>query len=159
MDSAAGETLRRTLGNLMHEGARLMRRRFAQLARETALPLNQSEATVLVRISRHEGATQAAVAQQLDIEPIALVHLLDGLQAKGLVERRPSPTDRRVRTLWLGPEAAAVIKRIVAIRETVRNEAFAGMVAEQREELLDCLAVLGANLRQASTQATTRTEA
>ncbi len=42
---------------------------------------------------------------RLDIEPIALVRMLDKLHEEGLVERRAHPTDRRVRTLWLTPGA------------------------------------------------------
>ena len=146
------EAPRATLGNLMHDGARLMRRRFMQLADRSALSLNPSEASALVRIARHEGSSQTALALQLDIEPIALVRLLDGLQARGLIERRPSATDRRVRTLWLGSQAPPMLRQVLAIRATVREEALTGIAQPQRDALLDSLRTLRVNLRDATTR-------
>ena len=41
--------------------------------------------------------SQAEVATWLDIEPMALVRMLDKPHEKGLVERRAHPTDRQQR--------------------------------------------------------------
>ncbi len=85
----------------------LVKRRFERAARHTGLPITRRQAAVLLYIARKEGVSQAEVATWLDIEPIALVRMLDKLNEEGLVERRAHPTDRRVRTLWLMPAARA----------------------------------------------------
>src|SRR5437879_2781666 len=97
--------LQPNIGAMMHDVARLIRRRFERRARQTGLPITRQQARALLHIARNEGLSQAAVATMLDIEPIALVRMLDRLHEEGLVERRPHPTDRRVRTLWLTPLA------------------------------------------------------
>ena len=95
--------LQPNVGALMHDVARLMRRRFERRTRQTGLAITRQQARALLATARNEGVSQAAIATLLDIEPIALVRLLDRLHEEGLVERRLHPTDRRVRTLWLTP--------------------------------------------------------
>jgi DNA-binding MarR family transcriptional regulator len=96
----------RTFGFLIHDVGRLMKRRFDRGARQTGLPITRRQAAVILYVARNEGVSQAEVAATLDLEPIALVRMLDKLHEEGMVERRAHPTDRRVRALWLTPAAA-----------------------------------------------------
>jgi len=119
---AEAEAADRTFGFLVHDVSRLIRRRFERLARQTGLLITRRQAAVVLYIARNEGVSQAEVATWLDIEPIALVRMLDKLHEEGLVERRAHPTDRRVRTLWLTSRAEPVVKRILEItRRSARN--------------------------------------
>ena len=138
--------LQPNVGALLHDVARLIRRRFERRARQCGLPITRQQARALLYIARNEGLSQAAVATMLDIEPIALVRLLDRLHEEGLVERHPHPTDRRVRTLWLTPLAWGVIDRVLAINATVREEACAGLPPAEREMLMKCLGRMKENL-------------
>ena len=138
--------VRRTLGFLLQDASRLMRRRFILRARESGLPLNQSETSVLQHVAYEEGINQANLATQLDIEPITLVRLLDRLQEAGLIERRPHPTDRRSWTLWLTDAAHPMLDRIATIRLAVREEALAGLSAAMAQELVDALVRIRENL-------------
>ena len=138
--------VRRTLGFLLHDTSRMMRRRFVQRAREEGLPLSRSEASVLLQVAHEQGISQATLATRLEIEPIALVRLLDGLQQSSLIERRLHPTDRRVRTVWLTPRAEPVLRHIRAITAATRREAVAGLAPAQVEMLTDLLLAIRANL-------------
>ena len=131
--------LQPNIGALMHDVARLMRRRFERRTRQTGLSITRQQARALLSVARNEGLSQAAVATLLDIEPIALVRLLDRLHEEGLVERRLHPTDRRVRTLWLTPLGWTVVDRILAINAQIREEACAGLNPAMREVLLQTL--------------------
>lgn len=142
-DAAA---LQPNIGALVHDVARLIRRRFDRRARQTGLPLTRHQARALLLIARNEGLRQAAVATMLDIEPIALVRMLDRLHDEGLVERRPHSTDRRVRTLWLTPLAWSVIDRVLAINAEIREEACAGLAPAVRELLIRALGGMKDNL-------------
>ncbi len=93
----------RTFGFLIHDVSRLLKRRFERAARHTGLPITRRQAAVMLYIARHQGREPGRGCDWLDIEPIALVRMLDKLHEEGLVERRAHPTDRRVRTLWLTP--------------------------------------------------------
>jgi MarR family transcriptional regulator, transcriptional regulator for hemolysin len=138
--------LQPNIGALLYEVARLMRRRFERRARQTGLAITRQQARALLYIARNEGLSQAAVATMLDIEPIALVRLLDRLHEEGLVERHPHPTDRRVRTLWLTPLAWRVIDRVLAINAEVREEACAGLSPAMRDMLMQALGQMKGNL-------------
>ncbi len=73
--------------------SRLVKRRFERQARQTGLLITRRQAAVVLYIARNEGVSQAEVAAWLDIEPIALVRMLDKLQ-RGGAGRTPRPPDR-----------------------------------------------------------------
>ena len=150
--------LQPNIGAMLHDVARLMRRRFERRARQTGLPITRQQARALLHIARNEGLSQAAIATMLDIEPIALVRLLDRLHEEGLVERRPHPTDRRVRTLWLTPLAWDVIDRVLAINVEVREEACAGLAPAARELLMRVLGEMKDRLLMAEARETAAAE-
>ncbi len=141
-DAASG----RTFGSLVQDVARLLKRHFERRARQSGLPITRRQATVIIYISRHEGVSQAEVATWLNIEPIALVRMLDKLCEEGLVERRAHPTDRRVRTLWLTDAAQPVLERILEINQAIRAEAFVGLPDTARDPLIEALVLIKDNL-------------
>ena len=136
----------RAFGFLVHDVSRLIKRRFDRRARQTGLPITRRQAAVVLYVARNEGVSQTEVATWLDMEPIALVRMLDKLNEEGLVERRAHPTDRRVRTLWLTPAAQPVVTQILAINKAIREEAFAGMPAHARDTVIDILDGIKGNL-------------
>jgi MarR family transcriptional regulator for hemolysin len=138
--------LQPNIGAMMHDVARLIRRRFERRARQTGLPITRQQARALFHIARNEGLSQAAVATMLDIEPIALVRILDRLHEEGLVDRRLHPTDRRVRTLWLTPLGWDVVDRVLALNAETREAACAGLPPAARETLMRTLDHMKGNL-------------
>jgi MarR family transcriptional regulator for hemolysin len=136
----------RNFGFLVHDVSRLIKRRFDRMARQTGLPITRRQAAVVLYVARNEGVSQTEVATWLDLEPIALVRMLDKLNEEGLVERRAHPTDRRVRTLWLTPAARLVVTQILAINKTIRDEAFGGMPTHARDTVIDILDAIKGNL-------------
>jgi MarR family transcriptional regulator, transcriptional regulator for hemolysin len=136
----------RNFGFLVHDVSRLIKRRFDRKARQTGLPITRRQAAVMLYIARNEGVSQTEVATWLDLEPIALVRMLDKLHDEGLVERRAHPTDRRVRTLWLSPAAGPVVTQILSINRAIREESFAGMPMPARETVIDILDAIKGNL-------------
>jgi MarR family transcriptional regulator for hemolysin len=136
----------RAFGFVVHDVSRLIKRRFERRARQMGLPITRQQAAVVLNIAGNEGVSQAEVAAWLDIEPIALVRMLDKLHDEGLVERRAHPTDRRIRTLWLTKAAHPVVARILAINEAIRQEAFASLPPATRDVLIDVLSHIKRNL-------------
>jgi MarR family transcriptional regulator, transcriptional regulator for hemolysin len=145
-ESRAPTGFGRNFGFLVHDVSRLIKRRFDRKARQTGLPITRRQAAVMLYIARNEGVSQTEVATWLDLEPIALVRMLDKLHDEGLVERRAHPTDRRVRTLWLTPAAALVVTRILSINKAIREESFAGMPPQVRDTVIDILDAIKGNL-------------
>ena len=146
----------RTLGFLLHDVARLLRKRFEQNARH--LGLTRSQWQVLAWLSLNEGIHQGGLAELLEIEPITLARLIDKLDESGLVERRAHPTDRRIRLLYLRPAARPLMDEMWPIAADTREEALHGISARDREQLLELLALVKTNLLEASASAAAERE-
>jgi MarR family transcriptional regulator, transcriptional regulator for hemolysin len=142
----------RTLGFVINDVARLMRKRFEQRARAAALGLTRAQAAVLAHLARQEGINQVSLAQILELEPITLARLLDRLQAARLIERRPDPKDRRAHLLYLTDAAFPLLDRIFALAAEVREDALAGVAEPQRSLLLEMLIAMKANLTEEASE-------
>src|SRR5262245_5911454 len=136
--------LDKNLGFLLHDVARLMRKRFEQNARE--LGLTRSQCSVLAHLARHDGIQQSTLAEILEVEPITLTRLVDRLEQMGLVARQFHPTDRRIRLLSLTEAARPKLADIFAIGTQTRGEALEGVADQDRDRVIDVLSTMKANL-------------
>jgi MarR family transcriptional regulator, transcriptional regulator for hemolysin len=146
------------LGFLVHDVARLMRKRFEQHAR--GLGLTRSQWQVLAYLSRNEGISQTGLADLLDIEPITLSRIVDRLVDTGFVDRTPHATDRRVWCLRLTEAARPKLKQVRELGEETRCETLAGVSQADQQRLVKTLLALRSNLSVAcETQATNKKKA
>lgn len=132
-----------TIGFLLHDAARLLKRDFERRAR--SLGLTRAQWQTLFHLKRNEGCNQAALADVLDVEPITLARVLDRLEASGLIERRVDPNDRRARLLFLGPDAAPLLEQLQALGAQTREIALAGISDADRERLTELIGRVRAN--------------
>ena len=138
------EDLDRTFGFVLHDVARLLRKRFEQRAR--GLGLTRSQWSVLAHLARHEGINQTSLADILDVEPITLARLLDRMEAAGWVERRKDLRDRRTRLLFLTEKAHPVLAQMWVLGRANREDAMAGLSPACRDQLIESLLQIKANL-------------
>ncbi|EIE51238.1 MarR family transcriptional regulator [Citreicella sp. 357] len=110
------------------------------------LDLSQARWNVLFELSRNEEVTQIELAHRLGIEAATLVRLLDGLEGAGLIERRPSATDRRAKTLHLTEVACPLIVRMKKISATSRAEILEGISLEDLRIATKVLSGIAARL-------------
>lgn len=136
-----------TLGFLLHDAARLLRKRFEQRARHFGLTRSQWQAMAF--LAPREGIHQGALADLLDVEPITLMRVLDKLEERGLIERRQHPTDRRSRLLYLTPAAHPLLTEMRRLGDATRAEALAGLSDADRESLFRMLSTVKSNLAEA----------
>jgi MarR family transcriptional regulator, transcriptional regulator for hemolysin len=141
------EDNRRTLGFLLHDVARLLRKRFEQNARGSGLTRSQWQ--VLAYLDRNEGIQQGGLAELLELEPITLGRIVDKLQAIGLVERQPHPTDRRIWLLRLTAKAKPKLDELKVLGEGTRREALRNISESDQERLIKLLTTLKGNLASA----------
>jgi MarR family transcriptional regulator, transcriptional regulator for hemolysin len=132
------------LGFLLHEVARLLRKRFEQNARGSGLTRSQWQ--VLTYLVQNEGINQARLAELIEIEPITLGRIADRLETLMLIKRNPHPTDRRRRLLYLLPIARSALEQAGACGDVTHREALAGVSEADRQHLLKTLQALKANL-------------
>lgn len=97
---------------------------------------------VLTALRENETRTQAALADRIGADKTRLIPVLDDLQARGLIERRPDPADRRVRLLTITAEGR---KLATATQNAIqRNEepVLAKLSHDDRETFLRALRIL-----------------
>jgi DNA-binding MarR family transcriptional regulator len=73
------------------------------------------------------------------------------LERRGLVERRPHPTDGRARGVALTREGRSVFKKAWSLSESTRRQLLDGMAPDQVTSLVQSLKRLSARLEQEST--------
>jgi DNA-binding MarR family transcriptional regulator len=108
---------------------RLFRRVFDR--RAAHLGLTRAQWRALSRIERAEGLTQAQLAEDLDLEPIAVGRVIDRLVQADFVERRADPDDRRCWRLHLAPKSSEVMAKMKRIASTLREDVLAEVGDEE----------------------------
>jgi MarR family transcriptional regulator for hemolysin len=140
-------TTKREIAFNINDVARLLRTYADQKA--ASYSLTRAKWAVLARLDRFEGLKQNELAEMLDLQPISLTRLLDGLSENGLVERRSCPNDRRAKRLFLTPAARPLLDRLSELGENLMTTALAGLDQSETSALLTSLTTIKENLRQA----------
>lgn len=117
--------LKRELIFQLVETARLLRTYVDQRARHHGT--TRAQWGVLARLRRHEGLNQAALAEQLELQPISLARLIDRLEQQNFLQRRADPADRRAHLLHLTPEGRALVDDLDALRGQIADEVLDGV--------------------------------
>jgi MarR family transcriptional regulator for hemolysin len=110
-----------------------------------ALGLTRSQLRVVLHLTREQGLTQVRIAEDLEMGKVAVGGLLDRLEAKGLVERRPHPTDRRASSVFLTAKSDALHKPILKSGGHVIRQMVAGISPKDQERLVDLLLMVKQN--------------
>lgn len=99
----------------------------------------------LFKISRCATTTVASLARDLETDPASMTRALDRLEAKGLVARERSTTDRRVVQLALTPEGDKVAAQVPPVLADVLNGHLSDFTHDEWQLLLRLLRRMLAN--------------
>ena len=116
------------------------------------LGLTRSQLRIILHLSRRDGLTQVRIAEDLEMGKVAVGGLLDRLQGKGLVQRKPHPTDRRATHVFLTPSAEALYNPIVESGRYVMGRMLAGISTRKQKELIDLLLTVKQNTQNIITK-------
>jgi MarR family transcriptional regulator for hemolysin len=112
---------------LLYDVARIMRTRADQSAR--LMGMTRAQWVILAWVEMRPGLSQNELAALVEVEPITVGRLVDRLEARGILERRNDPKDRRIRRLHLTDAARPVLEQIQAYR-TILNTQFADILGQ-----------------------------
>lgn len=119
-------------------------RRFHQILEP--LELEPGEFALLRAVSASDGEPQNALAERLHISPSWMVAIVDQLERRELLERRPHARDRRVRNLHLTPAGKKLLKQAERRAQQFDLQVSDPLTETELQQLLDLLQRVGAAL-------------
>jgi DNA-binding MarR family transcriptional regulator len=126
------------LSQLGYHSSRLWQGRLAPLG------LEPRHVMLLRHVAIAEGRSQQALGEAVQIPPSRMVALVDILEQRGLLRRRPDPNDRRVRTLHLTRDGWRLLDKVMEISLEHERQLCKGLQPAEREQLITLLSRLAA---------------
>ena len=109
------------------------------------LDLTPPQTGLLRAVAQAPGSSQQALAELLGTPATRLVALVDGLEERGLVERRRNPADRRLHAVHLTDAGTALLRDIGRVAREHDEAVLASLDADERARLHDLLSKLAAD--------------
>jgi DNA-binding MarR family transcriptional regulator len=110
------------------------------------LKLEPGEFALLRAVSASEGESQNALAERLHISPSWMVAVVDELEGRGLLERKPHARDRRIRNLHLTPSGKKLLKQAEQQAERFDRQVTEPLSERELRQLLDLLERVAAGI-------------
>lgn len=132
------------VGYLIGDVSRMIRTVYDR--RVEPLGLTRAQWRVMTRLNRLESCTQTELAIELEIEKPTLGKLIERLEAKGWVKRRPDSNDARSKLVHLTPAAQPVLREMRSEAEAVVDGIFAGLGTDDAARLYVMLDQIKGNL-------------
>lgn len=136
-ESIAGDKAPSSLAFLLSQVGIHAARRFAERMEE--IDLQPPLFRVLNLIDAAEGHSQQAIGKAIEVPAPRMVALVDELEKRGMVERRPDPDDRRVRALFLTSKGRKTLARGREIAGAHERDLTRGMAPADRKRLVELL--------------------
>lgn len=94
---------------------------------------------VLLLLDSREPESQQQAARRLSVDRTTMVSLIDGLEAKGLVTRRPDTADRRRNVVELTDAGRATLTEALRASDEAEAELLAALDATEAAQFRDML--------------------
>lgn len=135
---------RTAFGHTVADVTRLLRRVFDR--RATELQLTRAQWRALSRIHRQPGLSQKQLAEELELEPLAVGRVIDRLESTGFVERRADPADRRCWRLFPAARSAEVMAGMKRLANGLHAEILSDVTADELDTAMRVLERVRDNL-------------
>lgn len=135
IDEVARDGIR--LSFLMHDVSRMRRSVYDQFMKP--LGITRAQWWVLAHLSRHDGMMQTQLADVLEVGKASLGDVIESLESGGWVDRRPDPTDKRAKRVYLTKPAQGLIKRMTSLEVEFNDRIFADLPLTERAALFNSL--------------------
>lgn len=114
--------------------------------RVRSLGLTRPQWLALTRLHRRPGASQSELADMMEIEKAPAGRLIDRLEEKGWIERRPDRADRRVNRIYLTDRGLRIHAAILPTAESTVSDALSALSDAERRQVTKLMARVKATL-------------
>ena len=101
--------------------------------------LTSGQPKVLDYLKDHNGAVQKDIAAGCHIEPAYLTAILNGMETKGLIERRLCPDNHRFYNVYLTETGRLYVGRLENEFDTIESYALQNFSEADKEQLIEYL--------------------
>jgi DNA-binding MarR family transcriptional regulator len=109
------------------------------------LDLTSAQVGLLRLVASRPGQSQQSLAKQLGTPATRLVPLVDGLEKRGLIERRRNAEDRRLYAVELSEDGRALLSRVGQAGAAHEQAVTAALTDNERDVLHDLLSKIAEN--------------
>ncbi len=111
-------------------------------------PLTRNQTRVISSLLKTDGQTQTDLANALEIHKVSIGIYIRELESMGLVERRPHPTDRRAKCIFLTSRLHATKHIGISQYDAIHHVATEGVDRSSYLIMLDCIELMRTNLAE-----------
>jgi len=108
--------------------------------------MTRAQWIMLIWLERQPGLSQKELAELIEVEPITVARIVDRLEARGMVERRADPADRRIWRLHLCPPSRPILNEMCRERADIYGLATAGLDKDEVQAVTDALCRIKLNV-------------
>ncbi|WP_235273057.1 MarR family winged helix-turn-helix transcriptional regulator [Methylophilus sp. Q8] len=131
-----------TIHRLMH----IFRARQYRLIQDSGVDLTHMQHKVLGYFARHPDATLSDLVADSGKDKAQIARLITEVRAKGLLDAKPDPSDKRVSRLSLTPSGAEVFESLKKAERQLSDLAVQGLSEEECNVLLTLLGKIKNNI-------------
>lgn len=107
-----------------------------------AFDLTPVQYAALIAIHTHPGIDATRLSAVIAFDRSTLGSVIERLQAKDFVERRPAPEDKRIKLLYLTKPGAAILREIIPAVERAQARMLEPLKPTERKALMGLMAQL-----------------
>ena len=96
----------------------------------------------LIAIHTHPGIDATRLSAVIAFDRSTLGSVIERLEAKGYVERKPAPEDKRIKLLYLTKQGGAILREIMPVVERAQSRMLEPLKPADRKALIALLAQL-----------------
>ncbi|WP_245318827.1 MarR family winged helix-turn-helix transcriptional regulator [Consotaella salsifontis] len=116
---------------------------------ESGIELTPGAIRTLLLIQQFDGVRQSVLAERMGVEPMTVTAYLDRLEARGLIERRVDPADRRAKVVTVTAQTEEVFQAVRPLLAKAYERAMSGIEPMARSVIETSLERMRHNLSDA----------
>ena len=110
--------------------------------------LTYGQPKILHFLANNDGCIQKELAKNCHIKPATVTNLLHLMEKSGLIERKKSPTDKRVLNVYLTDKGRAAYEESKKVFEEMETVCFEGFTKEEMTAFVDYCKRIENNLKR-----------
>jgi DNA-binding MarR family transcriptional regulator len=125
--SEHGIVVENAIGFWIHRVYQASRNEMFRAFREEGEEVTPEQWAVLIRLWERDGRAQGELSEATFRDSPTMSRIVDSMEERGLLQRRPHPDDKRVRCIHLTRRGRELEKKLVPVVETIVGKMVAGI--------------------------------